>query len=301
MIEQLGVPSVSAANVEVASSIFEEVRSDFPDNVDVLKGLTGYINAGGHGTRLSSLFKSDSKKGVSKALLSVGQPPITLVEHHINKLSRAGITTIIAGVGDHDNVAEHVMAKYSSRAHTHALHFSNQLGNGGDLVRAVREQPELFEENVLITCADTLLDLDEAEFYTFHLSREAHLSIAVTLNSGVPNEGAYYIGNNDQVVYSAETSQGIEFDEVVTPLHVYRASSTGALIANRDALASISWQPDEGPLSLYGQIVRQAIETASMYAFNNGTRLFTDVGTVASWNEAVNNHEILAPHIYYEA
>jgi NDP-sugar pyrophosphorylase family protein len=264
-----------------------------------LAGLTGYINAGGRGTRLRAVFQPHERRGVSKALLTVGRPPIPLIEHQINKLAHAGVSTIVAGVGDHDNVAQHVRTVYNGRPGIHAIYYHDQLDNGGDLVRAIRERPELFADNVLITNVDTLLDIDEGNFLAFHRDRGGDLSIALTLNRGVPNEDAYYVGSDDEVIFCAEANRNDIPIEVAVEKCAYRGSSTGALIASRDMLSGLAWEPEDGPLPLYREVVAYALERGSMFAYNNGQRLFTDIGTVATWAEAQANHDTIAPYIHY--
>ncbi len=275
-----------------------KVRKSFESSF-ALGGLTGYINAGGRGTRLNTIFKPDNLTGVSKALLQIGKPPITLIEHHINKLSRGNLPRIIAGVGDHLNVAQYIKDTYPDRNNIHAIHYEDQLGNGGDLVRAVREWPELFEDTILLTNVDTLLDVNEADFYRSHLKYGAQLSIALTLNKGVPNEGSYYVGDDNRVIHCGEVGRNTLEKNEARQLAAYRASSTGALIASKAMLQGIGWEPKNGPLSLYREIVQHALENEGMYAFNNGDRLFTDIGIVDSWNNVQAIHDAIQPYIYY--
>lgn len=265
----------------------------------VLAGLTGYINAGGRGVRLSSIFPPHERRGVSKALLTVGEPPITLIEHQINKMDHAGVPTIVAGVGDHDNVAEHIGAVYAGRSNIYAAQHRQQLGTGGDLVRTVRERPELFAEDVLIVCADTLLDIDEADFLTFHRDMGGELSIALTRNKGVPNEGAFYVGSNCNVMHCAEADWNDVPLDVAAEKCDYRGSSTGAMIASRDMLLDLAWQPEDGPLPLDRTIVASVIAKSGLFAYDNGHRLFTDVGTVTTWDEAQHHPDTIMPYIHY--
>lgn len=269
-------------------------------NNNTIADLTGYINAGGRGTRLSSIFNPHSRRGVSKALLPIGNPAISLVEHQINKLDKAGVSTIVAGVGDHENVTSYVTEKYADREHVHAIHFANQLGNGGDLVRAVRERSELFKDNVLVVCVDVLVDLDEKSFFTAHQNNGGDLTIALTRNKGVPNEDAYYVDSNDKVVYCREVDQNSWEEDAAKRKAVYRASSTGALIVRKEVLENLPWQTDDGPLPLYSHVIGAALAKQSLFAFDNGERLFTDVGTVASWTDIQSRQDEIAPYIYHK-
>ena len=280
----------------------EGLRLSTPDSTEPLQqsftGFTGYINAGGRGTRLSSIFHPHERRGVSKALLPIGSPPISLLEHHVNKLVSAGVPTIVAGVGDHENVATYMEDTYKVDG-IQPIHYTKQLGNGGDLVRAVRDYPEVFADDVLVVNVDTLLDIDEAEFLAFHRENGGELSIALTKNRGVPNEDAYYVGANGEILYSAEATTNNMSAEVALGRCSYRGSSTGALIASKDAISKVDWQPEDGELSIYRDIVASAIGREAMFGFNNGEGLFIDVGTVDTWHEAQEKHAMIAPYIHY--
>ncbi|HSW75236.1 MAG TPA: NTP transferase domain-containing protein [Candidatus Saccharimonadales bacterium] len=264
-----------------------------------IDNLSGYINAGGRGTRLSSIFSPHERRGVSKALLPLGDPPISLVEHQINKLNQAGISIIVAGVGDHENVADYVQEKYTREDHIHALRYSEQLGNGGDLVRAVRDRSDLFKDNVLVICVDVLLDIDEVEFMKSHQTQSADLTIALTQNRGVPNENAYYVGDAGQVIFCHEVADNVISEEAAAARSLYRGSSTGALIVKKEVLSNLSWQPEDGPLPLYSKIVGDTLARNTLFAYDNGSRLFTDVGTVGSWNDLQANQNEITSYICY--
>lgn len=276
----------------------DHVVSTVDEERVMLTGVTAYVSAGGTGSRLNKLFYAHPERGISKALLLVGQPAITLIEHQVNKLRSAGVPMTVVGVGHHDNVAEHLAEAYPNDASVQSIYYPEQLGTGGDLVRAIRDQPDLFDDDVFITNTDVLLDINEGSFLDFHREHGSELSIAVTLNRGVPNQDAYYVTRDGQVIYCAEANQNPLPEIEARSLAAYRASSTGALIAHKEMLQDLAWQPEDGALSLYGSIVASTLEHGSMYAFNNGHRLFTDVGTVPSWNDMQTNSEVLG-HVYY--
>ena len=50
-----------------------------------------YINAGGRGSRLREVFPYDPERGIAKALLELGNPPLRLVDHHIANSRDQGI------------------------------------------------------------------------------------------------------------------------------------------------------------------------------------------------------------------
>lgn len=286
------VPDPNTANPEVSA--------DDISSIVTLEGLTGFINAGGRGTRLYSIF-SHGDRGVCKALIPFGHPPITLIEHQINKLIHAGIPTIVAEVGDHIEAARHVEEVYGGRSDVLAVRYPNTLESGGGLLRTVKGSPELFADDVYVCNVDTILDVDEADLLAFHRAKGGYLTIALTTAKGKPNEGAYYVGTNDRVVYSAETSWHHIPECEAAAKSTHRASSTGAVIVSVGYLKSIDWRPEDGPLSLYRDraIIAEAIGQGNVFAYNNGERLFTDLGTVESWNSAQENYATIAPYIHY--
>jgi len=265
-----------------------------------LDGLTAYINAGGRGTRLNTLFTPDARLGVSKALIEIGIPPITMIEHHINKLQDAGISNIVVGVGDHDNVARFVQETHPGQDSIHTVYTSEQLGTGGDLVRAIRAHDDIFDDQILITNVDTLVDLDEAAIVEFHRSKQSDLTIGLTLNKGVPNEHAYFVGHSDEVVYSNELSGNIRSKEEALTITKYRGSSTGMLVAQKAAIREIGWQPSDGPLSLYKDVAAFVLTQGMMYAYNNDQRLFSDIGTVDTWNDFQHHTSAWQRYIHYK-
>lgn len=279
------------------SETFAKPTPKDPDLV-MPENTTAYINAGGRGVRLSSIFHPHERRGGSKALLPVGKPPISLLEHHINKLKKAGVATIIAGVGDHENVAQYVIDRYKDNSIL-PVYYPNQLGNGGDIIRAIRDYPGLFPDDVLIINVDTLLDIKESKLINFHRTSSADISIALTLNRGVPNEDAFYVDATDRILYSAEATTNPITLEAALGRCAYRASSTGTLVAKTEMLRSYPWDPGQGDISLYKDIVGAAIARQAMAGYNNGEGLFIDVGTVSTWHEVQENHAIIAAHIHY--
>lgn len=268
--------------------------------VNSIGEVTGYVNAGGRGTRLNTVFAPDAKVGVTKALLRVGSPPLALVEHQVNKLLSAGVRNVVVGVGDHLAVALHITAVYGS-GRVQAVFSAQQLGNGGDLLRTVQEQPHLFGDTIIITNVDTILDWSEAAALEVHRKSHADLTISLTLNRGVPNEDAFYVSQEGRVVYSDESTQNAVERHEAAKLTTLRGSSTGAIVTNTAFLGEIAWSPADGALSLYKEVVGSALVKGTLFAFNNGERFFLDVGTVKTWERIQRSPELLAPYLHYAA
>lgn len=249
-----------------------------------LAGLCAYINAGGRGTRLNKLFTPDSKTGITKALLRLNGSDETLLEKHINTLLEEGMDTIVAGVGDHLHALQYVEDRYQDNARVSAIHYANQLGNGGDLVRAVRDYPQYFSDNIYIVNVDTFTRVDKRRVKEQHEANEADLTFILTTSENVPNYQAFYVGTDDRILHTDEDSRLTPPANLAAET-MYRASSTGGMVIAKKALQAVDWQPAKGELGLYRDIVGMLVQKGTAFAYNNGHEKFIDVGTVETWNE----------------
>lgn len=260
-----------------------------------LRDVTGYINAGGRGTRLNPVLAPDPKLGITKALLSIGSPPITMVEHQINRFIAAGLEHVAVGVGDHEHVARFVQEHFSSSDAT-ALVVQEQRGNGGDLLWALRVEPFCFGKHVFIVSVDGLIDMDENAVVEQHLRTNSEITMVLTRKKGVPNEGAFYV-QGSKILFSGEAAHNAVAEERAATQATYRGSSTGALIVKRTLLEEFDWSPDDGPLGLYREIVAFGLERGKFHAYDNGNRFFLDVGTVESWRFVQANPSEIEPFL----
>lgn len=246
-----------------------------------LRSTVGYLNAGGRGTRLNDLFIPDDKIGIAKAMLSVGCPEIRLVDHHIANFQQQGIEKVIVATGDQSQVFEYINDTYGVEDMVIATKSSEQLGTGGDLLEYARHDEST--ENIVVQNVDTILDIDLGSFLKIYNAQKrlgSIATIALTLNRGVPNEDAYAVSG----LGSVQDSKEFNNDEYTNgnPLK-YRASSTGAVAIEAEFLRNYCWQLTDGQLSLYKQILKGAWEAGGLFAYNNGTKFFRDIGTVTTW------------------
>lgn len=257
----------------------------------------GYINAGGRGTRLNSLFTPHPVTGIAKALLEVGDPGTKLVDHHIARLRQHNIEQIVVAAGDQPDVYEYVNDIYRNDGVT-VTQSRVQLGNGGDLAEYVRAND--ITSALLIQNVDTILDLDLTAFHRHFLTKQslgAVASIGLTLNKGVPNEGAYSVDATDRVLHSAEFGKP-EDEHASSTGNAYNGSSTGAVMIGAAFLKAHRWTPHDGQLSLYRDCLRAAWAEGSLYAYNNKNLFFRDVGTVAMWLNSQNDL-VFQSHLNY--
>jgi NDP-sugar pyrophosphorylase family protein len=254
--------------------------------------ITGYINAGGRGTRLNSVFDPHPQYGIPKALLELGRPPTKLIDYHVAEMASLSLRNIVVGAGDVAPVGEYATLQYADNPSVATVSTLVQHGTAGDLLLAYRLEPWLFGDHILIKNVDTVLDIDDRDFIDFHITTGAPLSIALTTKKGVPNEGAYGLDDKGRVRYCNELPQpysdcGTIIAESIRPL-----SSTGALVLDTELLSEIQWEPDNGQLSLYKDIVGYTLDNHRMAGYDNGEGFFRDIGTADNWKRSVSAQTI---------
>jgi NDP-sugar pyrophosphorylase family protein len=264
-----------------------------------VRDITVYINAGGRGTRINTVFQPHPELGITKALLRLGLLDLTLVEHHVENLLSIKPANIVVGVGDHHHAARHVEQIYSSYSDISAISTNNQLGNGGDLLWALGEFPNKFADHIVIVNVDTLLTVPLQTVADSHRIYDGELTMALTTLTGVPNENAFWIGPDGLILHNAELIENTLTVDQARPRTSYRASSAGAMMLSTDFLKGFNWCPSDGPLSLYKEIVGSAVRSQTAYAFNNGSNSFLDVGTVETWQRVVDDPTLIETYLCY--
>jgi NDP-sugar pyrophosphorylase family protein len=239
------------------------------------------------------------KKGIAKALLSIGNPGVCLIDHHITNLRQQGIKKVVVATGDQEQVFEYISDVYVYEDDVVATKSSEQLGTGGDLIEYARQDKS--SEIIVVQNVDTILNISLESFLQEHndkggLGRIA--TIALTLNKGVPNEDAFAVSESNVVMSCKEFS---EFEESLTIPVKYRASSTGAVVVSTRFLRSIPWQTNDGQLSLYRNILKDAWEVGGLFSYDNGKKFFRDIGTVATWLASEDDVELQRYLRYNEA
>lgn len=261
--------------------------------LDETERITGYINAGGRGTRLSGLFEPDPETGVAKAMLEIGDPPLRLVDHHIANFQDQGVECVVVAAGDQGEVYEYINDTYADNEGVQTTRSQHQLGTGGDLVEYARNID--VPQNILAQNVDTIIDISLGELSKTYMTAKKAGSlacIALTTSNGVPNEGAFKVGEKGVVECSAEFCLSTEMTS--TEPSAYYGSSTGVVILEAGFLRNQIWQPPDGQLSLYKEVLRSAWRLQGLFAYNNGKRFFRDVGTIASWTSSQRDSELQA-------
>ncbi len=265
---------------------------------ELLHETTAYINAGGRGTRLAKLLEqatgeTDSlphseARGITKSLITIGDEAI--IDYHVRQLTALGFHNIIIGAGDHDNIREHFESSEKDQTNVEVVVTKEQEGTGGDLIKAVRERSDI-GKFILIQNSDTLIEADLADILKVHNEKQAGATIVVTERKNVPNENAFSIDSKGQVIYTKEAkvqNKPEPDDQSVA----YRASSTGLVIINSDIIGNYDWQPGDGSLSLYSEILAKVAEDNRLYAHNIGENFFVDIGTEKNYKK-IRRHPII--------
>lgn len=257
-----------------------------------LTTTTGFINAGGRGTRLKPLFEADPKLGIAKGLLEIGQPPLKLIDHHIAVMARAALRNIVVNSGDLTVVRDYVEDRYKDDDRVSVTTSPELLGNGGDLLTAIHNTPDNFADTVLVTNVDTITDISLRSLWRHHQASGLAMTIALSRRSGVPHENAFYVNDKQRVIYSHEATRNPRSLQEARKQTVWRGSSTGTVVAQTDYLQAVRWSHIQGKeYSLYQHILSRALGNEVLSAYNNGQRFFTDVGTPATWLAAESSPE----------
>jgi len=259
---------------------------------EVHDDVTAYINAGGRGTRLGSILVPHPDFGVIKALLEVGNPTVVLLDHHIQKMAQAAMRNVVISAGDVGMVEEYVLESYNQNPGIDVTTSSYRRGNGGDLLGDVHAHPELFADRILVTNVDTILDLDESDFLSFHERTGTPISVALTTRKNVPNEDAFYVDRQGKVIFSRESHMPASSEKNASRASAWKGSSTGAVIVETNFIKDFVDSHDMGEVSLYKDIMGEAIHNGAVAGYNNGRKFFMDLGTVSTWLAAQDSHVV---------
>lgn len=259
-----------------ATSRKQQIESE---RIKSISETTVYINAGGRGKRMESIFKK-GEKGITKALLDFNGKP--MVQSHSDLFQRLGFKNIIIGAGDHFNIKQHYAGQENTRLQV--VNTEIQENTAGDLIKAIRGTGNL-GDNILVENVDTLLYLKNInDLLEQHQKTNALATIVLTTKSGVPNENAFFVDETGKVIFSREANPEYGLIEPRDWAGL-KASSTGVVIFKTEFLRNYSWQAGERSLSIYQDLLPELIKKGELYAYNNGKKLFVDTGTPESYHQ----------------
>ncbi|MDF2460914.1 MAG: hypothetical protein K0S68_317 [Candidatus Saccharibacteria bacterium] len=260
---------------------------------------TVYINAGGRGTRLNGVFQPDPRFGIAKALLRIGPNGKTAIECQVESALATQPRNVVVAAGDQSEVVRHIEAAYGTLDNVTVLHSDQCLGNGGDLIWSVRRHLELFAPELVVVNCDTLLTLRMQDLVTTHRSHPGVLTMGLTTLPGVPNEKAFWVNPDGLILYNGELQRNAMTEAEAGVFTQYRASSSGALAVDTGFVADFDWDSQRGELSIYRDIVGQAVRSRRAYAYNNGRNLFLDIGTAATWAQVAQDPSLVNTMLRY--
>lgn len=232
--------------------------------------MAALVLAGGTARRLHGVSGSSPKSMldaggapllayIAAALRHSGLSPVVLVTAHLS-----------AKVEEHFARAEWIAARVR-------VVRGEGRGTGGDALIAAEA---LTAETVLLFMGDTILDCDFEALRDAHQRHHGTATLALTRRTGVPNEGAFAVGFDGRVLASAE---GDDYHPPAANAVAWRGSSTGALIVERSELVRECAEALEAnaseSLSLERVVIPRLIARRVLYAFDNGERMFLDIGT----------------------
>lgn len=266
----------------------ENLTTPEQEKKELLKQTTAYINAGGRGTRLGPVLAKDEKIGITKSLIKFGgEDPV--IQYHVDRLIKRGFGNVIVNAGDHFNVGEYFKRKEIEKLQV--VNSETQEGTGGDLIRVIRENPNV-GKYIIIHNSDTLIEIDEGEILKQHKESGAEATFAMTRRTDVPNQGAFYISKDGRIIFNREVISEYSLPEPKKEDIAYQASSVGVVVFNTETVKNYNWQPTDGPLSIYTQIIGKLIKEGKVFAYDNGNNFFVDIGTPKNYKK-IMRHPIL--------
>lgn len=254
------------------------------------------ILAGGKGTRLGSRTQS-----IPKAMLPVEGHPLLayLVVHHL----RAGLQPIVLSVGTHKQVIiDYFSAAAWSQAPIQIAVDDLLIGTAEAFLQALNG---LTCDNVLLLQGDTVLDVPLQQLISDHEQSQAVATIVLSRVAGVPNEGAFFVDQQQRVLRSLEASPQHEAGCWLRQDVAWRGSSTGAIVFRRDTLLALPIcdtlrtrrYGTSGAASLEQELLPDLIRRGLLRAFDNKDRFFLDIGTPERLAD-LHTHPGIVSHIY---
>lgn len=80
-----------------------------------------------------------------------------------------------------------------------------------------------------------------------------------------------------------------------------RGSSTGLLVFRTAFLRAFPWTAQNGPLSIYREILARPLQQDTFHAYDNGMKFFIDVGTENTWKHMQQYPEQYQQLLQYDA
>jgi NDP-sugar pyrophosphorylase family protein len=207
--------------------------------------------------------------------LIAGRP---LLAHLVTWLAAQDFEPIVLSVG----LGQERVRSYFSPLGTLGTRivFVHSLGGTGAAVAAGLSQ--VGTPTVLLSQGDTIVDCPLQDLVRFHESHGREVTLVLSRRENAPNPNAFWVDSDGVVIHSSEgADQSAPLPESSTVS--WRGASTGLLLVNTDALRrAATFLPAKaqvGQPTFERYLLPALIERAAVMAFDNGARLFIDIGT----------------------
>ncbi|MEE1010333.1 MAG: nucleotidyltransferase family protein [Agathobacter sp.] len=195
LIKEDGIKAMPVLDFKrrVIDIIFENnAPSEQKNHSTSLENTNVIIMAGGKGTRLYPYTKI-----LPKPLIPIGEVPI--LERIINKFCEYGISNYYLTVNYKKAMIKSYFADFCHEYVINYVEEDKPLGTAGS-IKLIRDK---FEDPVIITNCDTLVDVDYKKVMEYHISSENALTIVAALKNVIVPYGVIHSGSGG-VIQSME-------------------------------------------------------------------------------------------------
>lgn len=213
--------------------------------------------AGGMGTRLRPLTDKLPKPMVPV----MGKP---LLERNIKRLKTFGINEIVLSTCYRSEHFEDYFNRVDTGVHISFVPEEVPMGTGG----AIKNAERFFDDTFLVFNADIISDLNISEMLSFHKSRKADVTIAIT---HVKDPTRYGVIEFDDCGYALTFKEKPQPHEVVS-----NYINAGVYIFEPDVLKMI---PKGRPVSVEREIFPKMLNEGKRIAVYKGCNYWIDLGT----------------------
>lgn len=243
--------------------------------------LSAIIICGGFATRMG-----DTCKNTPKSMLQFNGRPYLV--YLVSWFIRQNISNIIISTGHlSKKIEDYFQHRFWEKHGVKIVKEDHPLDTGG----AMKFASPYLESNYAFTCyGDTTTEVDLSKVHRDHLNSKASITVVLSTNQGVQNQGAILVESNGRVKEFQEKPKENRVNKnLTTSQNNYRASSTGCYIINKKFLQTLP----EGKLSFEQEVVPKAVKKRLVYGFNNRNNFFLDWGTPERHQEMLDKSHLI--------
>jgi len=239
--------------------------------------MSAIVLAGGAGTRMGDICKD-----IPKAMLEFNGRPF--LEYLVSWLIRVGMQEVLISTCFlNEKIETYFNTNLWREIGVKVIQENEPLGTGG-AVRFVAI--DAIYEEIFLCNADTLVELDFPPLYRLARMIDKPMVSVVTLNKGVPNQGAIKVENG---IVREFQEDGL-MRELERNANSFRASSTGCYFVRKSFILSDVFQQGS---SLEKEILPRLVEQHLLGAISCGEGFFLDYGTPQRYTMIRDNPWVL--------